>query len=108
MNKIKAFALATLLVAAPAYAQEEEVNKPRLCADLSMRLVAFNMVANFADSQEQYDSYMYKKLLESSASKPVQELLLKMIKLAWSNKGKDAHALGVRFYDTCIDSGVGV
>lgn len=108
MNKIKAFALAALLVAAPVYAQEEEVNKPRLCADLSMRLVAFNMVANFASSQEQYDSYMYKKLVEGGADRSTQELVVKLIKLAWTNKGKDSHALGMKFYDMCTNDGVGV
>lgn len=74
----------------------------RLCAELSIRLTMFSMLARMTNSKEEYDSTLYKKLIEGDATKESQQILKSLIDLAWSARGQDVSKVSMDLYDQCV------
>lgn len=98
---MKSFIAAVVLITASMPTMASGVLSSRICTDLSVRLTVFSMVANIATTKEQYESFLYKKLMEGNAGKDEQKILSSLIDLAWSARGQDTIKLSMEFYDRC-------
>ena len=95
MKKILVVAL--LAFSSPSFAASE-----RMCAEISIRFTIFGMLARMTDSQEEYTSALYKKLLEGDASKESQQVLKSLIDLGWTSKKADVGTIALDLYDRCV------
>lgn len=90
-------AAALLMFSVPTLAASE-----RMCAEISIRFTVFGMLARMTDSQEEYNSILYKKLLEGNASKESQQVLKSLIDLGWTSKKADVGTVALDLYDRCV------
>jgi hypothetical protein len=72
-----------------------------LCTEITVRYTAFSILAVQAKNRDEYQSYMYKLLLNGDADKDTKELLLKLVDVAWQNRGKDVVKTSMEFYTAC-------
>ena len=85
------------MFSAPSFAVSE-----RVCAEISIRFTVFGMLARMTESQEEYNSALYKKLLEGDASKESQQVLKSLIDLGWTSKKAELSTVALDLYDRCV------
>ena len=91
-------AVALLMFTLPAMATPS----PDTCTEITVRFTAFTMIARQASSKQQYDSALYKMLLEGNADKANQQILIKLIELGWNARTKDINETAMGLYHACM------
>lgn len=74
-----------------------------VCADLSIRYTVFNILAREFEKEEEFKSYAYEGLLNSSADKETIDVLKRLIKVAWNTKKDDVVGTANLLYSICVN-----
>jgi hypothetical protein len=59
------------------------------------------MIARQTDSEAEYKSILYKKILESNPGSATTDILVKLIELAWKSRNEDVVAVANYLYTAC-------
>ena len=78
------------------------VPSPETCTEITVRFTAFTMVARRASSKQEYDSVLYKMLIEGNADKANQQILIKLIELGWTARERDVNEAAMTLYHACV------
>ena len=74
---------------------------PEACTEITVRFTAFTMIARRASSKQEYDSVLYKMLIEGNADKANQQLLIRLIELGWTARERDVNEAAMTLYHAC-------
>jgi len=88
-----------LFLSTSAWAGQKET----FCTEMTVRYTAFSMLALSTPNKQNYESFLYKSILEGNADKSSQEILLKLIDFAWENRGKDINHTAMTFWHACVE-----
>jgi len=72
-----------------------------ICTEMTVRYTIFLTLAADANTREEYQSALYKILLNGNADKQTKDILVQLIDLAWVNRKKDFNDSAMTFYRIC-------